>query len=82
MELIRSEFYCFGTRIQKIVSYCVYRLRTSYIRLNNLNIKKTAEVKLSRSVNYIERSCICCGSFINFIVVAALINCSNYESLP
>ena len=74
--LIRSKLY-FETRIQEIVLYCLYRSRTSYIRLNNLTFKKTAKAKPSRSVIYVKASVICCGSFINVIVVAVFINCTN-----
>ena len=34
--LIRSKLYFFGIRIQKSVLLSLYRLRTNYIRLNNL----------------------------------------------
>ena len=73
MGLIRAERYCLGIRIKK--NYCPYRSRTNYIRLNNLNIKKTAGAKLSRFVIYTEA--IYCGSLINFVVVAVFINSSN-----
>ena len=35
LQLIRSERYYFGIRIQKIVLYCLYRSKTNYIRLSN-----------------------------------------------
>ena len=38
MELIRSELYCLGTRLQK-ENYCLFRSRTNYTRLKNLIIK-------------------------------------------
>ena len=77
MGLIKSELYCLGIRIhtKKKKNYCLYRSRTNYIRLNNLHIKKTIGAKLSRFAIYIEA--ICCGSLINFVVVAVFINCSN-----
>ena len=34
-----GKIYCFEVKIQKIVFYFLYRSRTNYIRLNNLNIK-------------------------------------------
>ena len=76
MGLIRSELYCFVIRTQKIIFYCL-RSTTNYIRLNYLDIKKVTGAKLSRFVIYIEAITICCDSFINFIVVAVFINCSN-----
>ena len=52
--LFKCKISCFGIRIQKIVFYCLYILRTNYIRLNNLNIKQTIGPKISRFVIYIE----------------------------
>ena len=44
------------------------------MRLIILSIKKSNRAKLSRFVIYIEAiSIICCGIFINFIVVAVFI---------
>ena len=54
MGLITFELYRFEIRIQKFVFYYFYRLRTNYILLNNLNIKKTTGAKLSRIFIYIE----------------------------
>ena len=54
MGLLRSKLYCFGIRIQKIVSHCLYKLKTNYMRINNLNIKKTTGAKLSPFAIYIE----------------------------
>ena len=45
MGLIRSELYCFGIRIQKIVFHCLYKSKTNYIRINSLNIKKNYRSK-------------------------------------
>ena len=36
LRLTRFDLYCFGVRIQKIVLYCLCRLRTNYVRSNNL----------------------------------------------
>ena len=78
MLLIRSsELYCFGIRIQKNCFYRLYRSRTNYKRLNNLNIKKLPEQKLHGLS--LKRSFICCISFINFIAVAVFINCSSSQ---
>ena len=54
MKLIRSELYCFGIIIQKMVFQCLYRSKANYIRLNSLNIKKSAGAKLSPFVIYIK----------------------------
>ena len=51
MELIRSEFYCFGIRIQKIVFHCLYKSKANYLRINRLNIKKTTGAK--KLLNYL-----------------------------
>ena len=54
MGLIRSELYCFGIRIQKIVFHCLYKSKTNYTQIISLNIKKTTGAKLSPFVIYIE----------------------------
>ena len=81
MGLIRSELYCFGIRIQKLIklyNYCFFRSRTNHIRLKYLIIKKLLLLRYALSFMS-KRSFICRGSLINFVVVAVLINCSNSE---
>ena len=51
--LYKSALYFLGIGIQKIILYCLVRSRANYIRLNNLNIKKSFRVKLSRLFIYI-----------------------------
>ena len=77
MGLIRSELYCLGIRMQKKNFFIavIGREHTIYVLYVFLNIKKTIGAKLSRFVLYIEA--ICCGSLINFVVVAVFINCCN-----
>ena len=74
--LIRSELNVLGLE-HKNDLHCLCRWWTNYVRLHNLNIRKTIKEKISRFVIYIEAIIICCGSFINFIVVAVFINCSS-----
>ena len=50
--------------------YCLYRLKTNYIQLNNLTLKKTIP-KQNTFHGWLfisKRSFICCSSFINFVV--------------
>ena len=75
MGLIRSELYCLGIGIQK--KLLLFRSRINYIRLKNLIIKKLPEQNFHALSFISKRSFICCGSLINFVVVAVFINCSN-----
>ena len=45
------------------------------MRLNNLNIKENVKPKLSRFVSSIKAIIFLLWHFVNFIVVAVLINC-------
>ena len=71
------NFIALKLEYKKLVFYRLYRSRTNYKRLNNLNIKKLPEQKLHGLS--LKRSFICCISFINFIVVAVLINFSSSQ---
>ena len=76
--LIKSELYCFGIRIQKIVLNFLLKPRANYVRLNNLHIKETTTGKNFHGVSFIsKRSFISGGIFINFIVVVVFTNCSS-----
>ena len=74
MGLIRSELYCLGIRIQKIVFIAfIGREQTIYGF-----ITKNLPEQTFHGLSFIsKRSFICCGSFISFIVVAVFINCRN-----
>ena len=54
--------------LKKVVLYCLYRLKTNYIRLNNLTLKKIPKQNFHGLLFISKRSFICCSSFINFIV--------------
>ena len=49
------------------------------MRLKNLIIKKLSEQNLHALSIMSKQSFICCGSLINFVVVAVFINCSNSQ---
>ena len=49
------------------------------MRLKNLIIKKLSEQNFHALSIMSKRSFLCCGSLINFVVVAVFINCSNSQ---
>ena len=63
--LFRSELYCFGIRTKKIVLHCLFRLKTNYIRFNNVTLK-----------NYLSTTFMVCYLYRNdhlFVAVVLLI---------
>ena len=77
MGLIKSELYCFGIRIQKIVFIAFIGSEQTIYGLITSTLKKLLEQNLHSFSFISKRSFVCCGSVINFIVVAVFINCSN-----
>ena len=75
-SVFRSEFYCFGIRIQKIVLNCLLRSGTNLMLLINLNIKKT-KAKLPRFVIYAQAMFVAVVLLISWNLLAKAIFCTN-----
>ena len=77
MWLIWSELYCFEIEYKKLFFIAFIGRKQAIHGFIAETLKRLPEQNFHHSPFISKRSFICCGGFINFIVVAVLINRSN-----